>query len=54
MFASNNKDNRIDLLAMLQKSLDRALYLYIFIYEVRLSGVKASISIVHIRKFYKM
>ena len=44
----------IDLLAIQQKSLDRALFLYIFIREVRSSGVKASITIVHIRKFYKM
>ena len=29
----------IDLLAILQKSLDRALFLYIFIRVVRLSGV---------------
>ena len=43
----------IDLLAILQKSLDRALFLYIFIHDVRLSGVRASITIVHIRKFYK-
>ena len=41
----------IDLLAILQKSLDRTLFLYIFIHEVRLSGVRASISIVHIQKF---
>ena len=45
---------RIDLLAIQQKSLDRALFLYIFIHEIRSSGVKASITIVHIRKFYKM
>ena len=44
----------IDLLAILQKSLDRALFLYIFIHEVRSSGVGASITIVQIRKFYKM
>ena len=44
----------IDLLAILQKSLDRALFLYIFIHEIRSSGVRASITIVHIRKFYKM
>ena len=29
----------IDLLTILQKSLDRAVFLYIFIHEVRLSGV---------------
>ena len=46
--------NAIDLLAILQKSLDRALFLYIFIHEVRLSGVRPSIGVVHIRKFHKM
>ena len=44
----------IDLLAILQKRLDRALFLYIFIHDIRSSGVKASISIVQIRKFDKM
>ena len=44
----------IDLLAILQKSLDRAIFLYIFMREVRSSGVRASIAIVHIRKFFKM
>ena len=44
----------IDLLAILKKSLDRAIFLYNFIREVRLSGVRASIAIVHIRKFYKL
>ena len=44
----------IDLLAILLKSLDRALFLYIFIHEIPSSGVRASITIVHIRKFYKM
>ena len=44
----------IELLAVLQKSLDRALFLYIFIHQVQLSGVGASITIVHIRKFYRM
>ena len=43
----------IDLLAIQQKSLDRALFLYIFIHEIRSSGVRASITIVHIRKFYQ-
>ena len=52
--SSNSTVSRIDLLAILQKSLDRALFLYIFIHEVRLSGVRPCISIVHIRKFYKM
>ena len=45
---------QIDLLAILQKRLDRALFLYIFIRKVRSSGVRGSITIVHIRKFYKM
>ena len=44
----------IDLLAFQQKSLDRALFLYILIYEIRLSGIRASTTIVHIRKFYEM
>ena len=44
----------IDLLAIQEKSLDRALFLYIFIHKIRSSGVRASIAIVHIRKFYKM
>ena len=43
--------NGIYLFAIIQKSLDRAISLYIFIHEVRVSGVRASISIVHIRKF---
>ena len=44
----------IDLLAILEESLDRAIFLYNFICEVRLSGVRASIAIVNIRKFYRM
>ena len=44
----------IDLSAILQKSLDRALFLIIFIQEARSSGVRASITIVHIRKFYRI
>ena len=35
----------IDLLALLQKSLDRAIFLYIFIRDVRSSGVRASVTI---------
>ena len=43
----------IDFLAILRKSLDRALFFYISILEARLIGIRASISIiVHIRKFY--
>ena len=42
------------LLTILQKRLDRAILFYIFIREVRLSGGRSSISIVHIRKFYKI
>ena len=38
----------IDLLAILQKSLDRAIFLYILMRKVRLNGVGASITIVHI------
>ena len=44
----------IDLLAILQKSLDRATFLYIFMRKLRLNGVRASITIVHVRKFYKL
>ena len=44
----------IDLIAILQKSLDRAIFLYIFIHEIRLSGVRASISIVRIQEFYQV
>ena len=44
----------IDLLAILRKSLDRALFLYNFIREVRSSGVRGSITIMHIRKFFKL
>ena len=44
----------IDLLAIVQKSLDQALFFYNFIREVRSSGVRASIPIVDIRKFFKM
>ena len=43
-----------DLLTILEKSLDRALFLYTFIHEIRSSGVRAFITIVHIRKFYKI
>ena len=50
----NRCDNVIDLLPSQQKSLDRALFLCIFKREVRSSGVRASIIIVRIRKFYKM
>ena len=45
---------RIDLLAVLQKSLDRALFLYNLIREARSSGVRCSITIMHIRKFFKL
>ena len=48
------RQSEIDLLAILEESLDRALFLSIFIGEVRSSGVRASIAIVRIRKFYKM
>ena len=44
----------IDLLAILQKSLDQALFLYNFIREVRSSGVRASFTIVHIRKSFRI
>ena len=45
--------NIIDLLAILQESLDRALFSYNFIREVRSSGVRGSITIMNIRKFFK-
>ena len=51
---TGHKFPSIDLLAILRKSLDRALFLYNFIREVRSSGVRGSITIVHIRKFYKL
>ena len=55
LFSQNFKVRAtIDLLAILQKSLDRALFLYSFIREVRSSGVRASITIVCIRKFFKV
>ena len=47
-----NIDSLIDLLATLEKSLDRAIFLYNFMREVRLSGVRASIATVYSRKFY--
>ena len=58
MFASLKNEqfkclHYIDLLAVLEKGLDRALFLYIFMHEIRLSGVRASITVVYIRKFYK-
>ena len=39
-------NSTIDFLAILPKSLNRTLLLYIFIHEARLSGVRASITIV--------
>ena len=44
---NNSLKNRAYLLGILQKSLDRALSLCNFIHEVRSSGVRANISIVH-------
>ena len=44
----------INFLAILQKSLDRALFLYSFIRKVRSSGVRGSITIMHIRKFFRL
>ena len=41
-------DVSIDILAIQQKSLDRALFLNIFIREIRPSDGRASITIVHI------
>ena len=51
---SGKKPCKIDLLAILRKSLDRAIFLYNFIHDVRSSGARASIAILHIRKFYKL
>ena len=44
----------IDLVALLQKSLDRAIFLYNFTHGFHLSGVRALIAIVNTKKFYKM
>ena len=44
----------IDLSVVLSKSLDRTAFLLIFIQSARLSGVRASITVVRIRKVYKM
>ena len=49
----NRYNQLIDRLAILQKGLDRALFLYNFLLDVRSSGVRASFIIVHIRKFYE-
>ena len=43
----------IDLVAILQKSLDRVIFFCIFARVARMSGVRASLAIVHIRKFFK-
>ena len=44
----------IDLLAILLKSLDRALFSHNFIRGIQLRGVRALIAIVNIKDFYKM
>ena len=44
----------IDLLAIQRKSLGRAFFLYNFVRDVRSSGVRSFITIVHIPKFFKM
>ena len=49
---ANNHDKiscltAIDLLAILQKTLDRAILLYILIHDVLLTGVRASVSHSH-------
>ena len=51
---THNSLARIDLLDILQNSRDPELFLDIFIRDVRSSGVRASITIVHIRNFYKV
>ena len=50
---NNGENSAIDLLAILQKSLDRAIFLYNFIREVRKSGVRASIAVVNIQNSTK-
>ena len=54
MAARNFLPRCIDPIAIQQKSLGRASFLYIFIHEIRSSGVRASITTADIRKFYKM
>ena len=49
----SNEYATIDLLAILQKSLDGALFLYNFIHD-RSSGVRGSLTIMQIRKFFKV
>ena len=44
----------IDLLVILQKSLDRALFSYIFIQDARSNGARASVTMVHVRKFFEV
>ena len=44
----------IDLLVILQEILDRALFLCKFIREIQSSGVRGSITIMHIRKSFKL
>ena len=41
----------LDFSVIHQKSLDRAIFLYIFLIKVRLNGVRASITSMRIRKF---
>ena len=43
----------IDVLAIQQKTLDRALFLYIFIRKALSIGVRTAITFLHIRKFCK-
>ena len=45
--------DEIDFLAFLQKIMDRAIFLYIVVREVRLSCVSVTITIMHIRKLCK-
>ena len=45
-------DSGTDLKAILQKSLNETIFLYIFILKIRLNGVRASIPVVQIKKFY--
>ena len=52
-FSWNSIMNFLDILALLQNSLGRAMFLFFFIRKVRLSGVRNSMTTVHIRKIFK-
>ena len=50
----NPSGTEIDLLTVLKKSLDRAIYLYTFILKAQFGGARSSITIVHGRKFERI